>query len=371
MPSGKYVDRINSIQILRAAAAMGVVLAHLSVSFDIIFHEKDKIFNLFMGNTGVDLFFVISGFIMLYTSESLFAAQAGGRRFLRKRIIRIIPLYWLTTSYALWPMLKSTSFHPSLGLLKTIFGSYFFLPFPLGSTGGPILIVGWTLNYEMFFYLLFSLMLFANRLRAACLTTVAIFLCVLIGRLLDGHLSVFWVHFTNPLMLEFVMGLWIAIVYRADVRISPILSALLIAIGIVLIISSSSTGDQNIYRALTWGGGYALIVAAVALANTGAASALWRPVVLVGEASYAIYLTHWFVIMKPPHLLMAAAPALSSPIFYSISIVALAVAVGMATHFLVEKPIMRILAKWWAVPSFIQVPDRTVVPQPQIIPPAG
>ena len=308
---------------------------------------------------------------MLYTSESLFSAQAGSRRFLRKRIIRIIPLYWLATSYALWPMLKSVGFHPSLGLLKTIFGSYFFLPLPLSSTGGPILIVGWTLNYEMFFYLLFSLTLFVNRLRAACLTTVAIFLCILIGWLFDDHLSVFWMHFTNPLMLEFVMGLWIAVIYRAKVRISPILSALLVAIGVVLIVSSSSTGAQNVYRALTWGGGYALIVAAVALANTGAASALWRPIVLVGEASYAIYLTHWFVIMKPPHLLTTTLPALLNPISYSITIIALAVAVGVATHFLVEKPIMRILTKWWVVPSFTQVSDRTVVPQPQIIPPAG
>ena len=169
MPTSGH-ERLASIQILRAAAAMGVVFAHLTESYRAVFNAKDAVWDFYYGNFGVDLFFVISGFVMVYASEALFGQPGASRKFVIRRLIRIVPLYWIATSYALWGLLNVTGLNLPAATWKSIFGSYFFLPFPF-PTGGPLLIVGWTLNYEMFFYLIFAIAVFFDRIRAALVAT--------------------------------------------------------------------------------------------------------------------------------------------------------------------------------------------------------
>lgn len=331
-------ERLPSIQVLRAAAAMGVVFAHLTASFQTVFKAKDAIYDFYFGNFGVDLFFVISGFVMVYASESLFGQPGGSKQFLLKRIIRIVPLYWIMTTWVLWELEATGSSFPA-PLWKIICGSYLFLPFPL-ATGGPLLIVGWTLNYEMFFYLIFAISVFFNRVRAVLFTTGMLIICVLIGQSFGDHLSAFWASFTNPLILEFVMGMWIALAFRYGVRIPSALSIFLILMGFGIIYCLSSTGAQDIARAMRWGTGFAFIMLAVTLSNTQARSTFWKPLVLIGEASYAIYLTHWFVLMSPPQQLVSMFQPIMHPYLYSVVIVSAVIIVGILTHFVVEKPII-------------------------------
>jgi exopolysaccharide production protein ExoZ len=128
--------QLKSIQILRAAAALGVLLDHAGRWLDVA-----PIVDI--GAAGVDLFFVISGFIMVYTSERLFGQTGAPQRFLARRIIRIVPLYWTLTAFAALVL---------FGFGPNTLGSYLFIP----THRGPILTVGWTLNYEMMFYSLFA-----------------------------------------------------------------------------------------------------------------------------------------------------------------------------------------------------------------------
>jgi exopolysaccharide production protein ExoZ len=336
MPTSSH-ERLASIQMLRAAAAMGVVFAHLTESYRAVFNAEDAVWDFYYGNFGVDLFFVISGFVMVYASESLFGQPGASRKFAIRRLIRIVPLYWIATSYALWGLLNVTGANLPAATWKSIFGSYFFLPFPF-PTGGPLLIVGWTLNYEMFFYLIFAIAVFFDRIRAVLIATAALLVCVLIGQWWSDSLSIFWKSFTNPLMLEFVMGMWIAVAYRFGTRIPQTLSALLILAAFAMICYLPSW-SADVARAIRWGGGFSLIVIAVAFAKAPARSLIWKPLVLIGEASYAIYLTHWFVMMSPPHAFVSAFEPTAHPILYSIAIVTAAILVGIIAHLAVEKPI--------------------------------
>jgi len=345
-------DRLASIQILRAFAAMGVVLAHLTASYAMVFNAKGIGLDFFLGNAGVDLFFVISGFIMVYASESLFGKPGASRTFMLRRTIRIVPLYWMATTYALWIYMDGKWSNP-LPALKNLIGSYFFLPFPMPS-GGPILIVGWTLNYEMFFYLVFALALAValSRARAVVLATVKLIGLVLVGQWWGHRLSPFWRSFTNPLMLEFIMGMWIALAYRARITISPLVALLLLVAGLSIVALSTSSGSQDVHRAMTWGFGFAMVVAIV-LSRTRTNSVIWAPVILLGEASYAIYLIHWFVLMSPPRWLVASLPPVEHTLAYSVSIVFLTLGIGVAVHFLVERPVTWLLRHGWRSRGFL------------------
>src|SRR5215467_2504234 len=154
---------IPAIQFLRALAAAAVVAFH--VRFDFVNNVSPPgflpaAFNL--GAAGVDLFFVISGFVMVYSSESLFGRPNAPATFLLRRIVRIVPLYWLMTSVMLAYVL-ARGFGPSDASPQLALASYFFIPYrrPSGAMD-PLYGIGWTLNYEMFFYVVFAVAMAAR-----------------------------------------------------------------------------------------------------------------------------------------------------------------------------------------------------------------
>jgi exopolysaccharide production protein ExoZ len=113
------------------------------------------------GGAGVDIFFVISGFVMIISSQSLLTRSDGWKQFGLRRIVRIVPLYWslltlkLVTLLLVPSVLRVTHIAP-----WAIIGSYLFVPsFNHDGDIAPILFVGWTLNFEMFFYLLLAIAL--------------------------------------------------------------------------------------------------------------------------------------------------------------------------------------------------------------------
>src|SRR5262245_21275262 len=144
-----------SIQILRAAAALGVVLAHIFPSAVI-------------GTAGVDLFFVISGFIMVYASDRLFERRDAPRIFFLRRLARIVPLYWAVTAVLVaYPLLAGVDLAAVSLSPGVILGSFLFFPVPRpdGSLL-PVHFLGWTLDYEMFFYVVFAGFIVLSRQRA-------------------------------------------------------------------------------------------------------------------------------------------------------------------------------------------------------------
>jgi peptidoglycan/LPS O-acetylase OafA/YrhL len=152
-------ERLYGLELLRFIAAALVLFFHISV--------------IGVGEFGVDIFFIISGFVMMYST------QTDSRNFFLKRLIRIVPLYWLVTiiTFSFYYIFPSFFSLPSNDLSHLVM-SLLFIPFDKNGSGhAPILSVGWTLNYEMYFYFLFSLAcIISNKNRGI----VVVFLIVVI-----------------------------------------------------------------------------------------------------------------------------------------------------------------------------------------------
>jgi peptidoglycan/LPS O-acetylase OafA/YrhL len=235
--------------------------------------------------SGVDLFFVISGFVMVYSSRDLFGTTGATYAFLSGRITRIVPLYWLTSAIAIPAFSQPVS---SDAILK----SMFFIPYA-GPTGGivPILGVGWTLNFEMLFYVLFAVCIIAPRILAVGLV------CTFLGALvITGHFCMpqaaallFW---TDPIALEFAYGAIIALLYQR-VNLPPYLRLALIVGGAGTVWFFAPPGMPTANRYMEWGLPAAALLAGVALGQQpGNPSYAMRAANRLGNASYAIYLIH-------------------------------------------------------------------------------
>jgi len=280
------------IQLLRAVAATAVVVTH--VQWDLMKHLAlpDALPpQLGIGNAGVDLFFVISGFVMVYSSEGLFRRSGAAREFLLRRIARIVPLYWLVTTIMLVYVLLR-GFGPSDASPALALTSYLFIPFarPSGELG-PLYGVGWTLNYEMFFYALFSLALFAPRIVAVA-GLIALFLALVVVQTLSGGLPLPFGFWFDPLILEFGFGMLLALVFRTGFRL-PLPAVAILLLMAIAGFAATSTSQFGLPRWLAWGVPSTLAVAALSLSSSPLRLA---GIARLGDASYALYLIHPMVI---------------------------------------------------------------------------
>jgi exopolysaccharide production protein ExoZ len=328
---------IPALQFLRALAATAVVVLH--VRADIVEKVSPPGFlpaSLDLGHAGVDLFFVVSGFVMVYSSESLFGRPYASVTFLLRRIARIVPLYWLMTSIMLAYVL-ARGFGPSDASPQLALASYFFIPYwrPSGPVD-PLYGIGWTLNYEMFFYVVFASALAARR--GIAVTIVAATLASFVAIAAATDFFQFQVaYFANPIILEFVFGMGIAMAYRAGVRLSAAVAIVLVAAAIGEMAWAASDWGVDLPRWIKFGVPAAATVSALTLFKERLS--FFPTVEKLGDASYALYLCH-------PALISVArafsnkgylAPA-DAPWLYLTCYVALCIAASLAVHRLVEKP---------------------------------
>ncbi|KIC26016.1 hypothetical protein GC1_14080 [Leisingera sp. ANG1] len=328
-PSVRGKPQVHNIQYLRAIAAMGVVVFHAgsvlragNISFE----------PLAFGASGVDLFFIISGFVMVYTTHD----QMTAREFAAKRMIRVVPVYYLITllvfaiSIAAPSLLQATTSDP-VQLIKSLL----FIPFEK-SNGlvQPIVFVGWTLNYEMAFYALFaaSLLLPAHR-TAFVLAVLAAAVCL--HPFSNGTLAAFY---TSPILLEFAAGMILALIWRG--RRNRRTGVLLVCAGIGAVILLAQI--PGLHRSLLYGLPYLALTAGVLLLEGSIRHN--RILALLGEASYSIYLTHFFVTQFFAKIIkgLDAGPGLAL-IAFAASIIA-AAAAGVLFHKIVEAPVTRSLS---------------------------
>ena len=200
----------KNIQFLRFIAALLVVITHITLYFGDKISGTGRDDYWHKGMIGVDIFFVISGFVMGVSGHKFMTEVNGWWGFLKRRIIRVVPLYWFATSLKViaavaFPKLAAHSYLA----ISYLISCYFFIPSP-NADGEmlPILTVGWTLNYEMFFYMVFSLALFF-RLKPIVFVSLVFLGLIGIAQFRESHwwgyTSLFW-----PLLLEFVFGMIIA-----------------------------------------------------------------------------------------------------------------------------------------------------------------
>ncbi|WP_375458608.1 acyltransferase family protein [uncultured Enterovirga sp.] len=298
-------SKLVGIQVLRAAAALSVAALHAEHDGKLRAAAAAGVSvspSIFPWDAGVDVFFVISGFVMVYASGRLFGRKGAFREFLARRIARIVPLYWLTTTLFLLVLaLRPELVHSPPTTATAVVSSYLFLPFarPDGIVQ-PVYTLGWTLNYEMFFYGLFALALALPRRLAVATAGAALGMLVLLG-LAWGPLPQplgFW---TDTLLLEFAFGMALGLLRAEGVTLglAPRLALALAALLWLGWVGGDAATTSALPRALLFGLPAAALVAACGFAPSRARSqeSGWeRAGTAVGDASYAVYLLHPFVI---------------------------------------------------------------------------
>lgn len=282
--------QIVEIQALRAFAAALVAFAH----FHNEFLEKRYGWPLSFGAFGVDLFFVISGFIMLYVATPLFQERGAPINFFLRRLARIGPIYWLATFIFVVYVLESQTFSQANISWANVVGSILFIPTsrPSGHVL-PTYSIGWTLNFEMFFYLLVAISLRMRRDVAIAFVSVVIFALFGLPKIFGRGIGSTLVFVSQPIVVEFVWGMWICWAYMNGWRVSRVLALALIVAGIAVVwYFTVNSGWLGGYRGLTWGVGAALIVVGFVL-HEWRMQGWWRRVMSnLGDSSYALYVVH-------------------------------------------------------------------------------
>ncbi|QUS38560.1 acyltransferase [Tardiphaga alba] len=324
--STRLTSTYVSIQYLRAIAALGVVAVHASPTG----------YTLAIGNAGVDIFFVLSGFLMWTITE---ARPQSPLVFFKHRLIRIVPMYWFVTSLLVVGALAVPSAFPKLKFdFSYALGSYLFVPMrPPGSGGAdpiwPVLVQGWTLNYEMLFYVVFACCLLLKR-QARLLTLGTVLVGAVIGGLFYRGTDAILLSWSDSLMLEFFAGVLIAVSVQRGMLLSRSAGWSLVAASLILLVALNVT-DWVTLRLLVWGVPAALLVwGAIILERTGPIPQ-WPWLRAIGDSSYSLYLTHGLALSVLGKVMSHTWP------FLFIGMVA-ATITGLAFFHLVERPMISI-----------------------------
>jgi exopolysaccharide production protein ExoZ len=251
--------------------------------------------------SGVDVFFVISGFIMLLTTQ-----KTGPADFVVRRVIRVVPLYWLLSiiivTIALW---RPNLFRTTQVDLKSVVLSLLFIPYQNAGHQGevvPILVPGWSLNFEMFFYAIFAIVLFCKSLSRRVFINGVVFLAlVMLHYSMLGKQSPVLAFLTNLRIAEFWFGMLIAQLYvkRAFVgqRATPWWIILAAAFAVLIFHPAATIFDREEVDALL----FTMLPAGLIVLSVAALEQL-RVVpkipflATLGDASYSIYLSHILVL---------------------------------------------------------------------------
>lgn len=281
--------RYASIQVLRALAALGVVAFHTAGNVG-TYGWTSHLFPHFSryGELGVDVFFVISGFVIALVTYGEPQGLQAARKFMAARISRIVPLYWVLTAVfvALLAVVPSAFGHARLNLWHVV-TSFLFLP-SINWAGiiAPVINVGWTLNYEAWFYVVFAAAMCVTR---RPLILVAVFLgFTSLLRLTHGSGVPFLVY-TDPIVLEFVAGSFIGTYYATGKRI-PLVASLIVLLCVIALRKVYAPTLTDVNRFIVFGlPAFTIVFVALALETRIRWS---RFLGKLGDASYSLYLTH-------------------------------------------------------------------------------
>lgn len=288
---------IISIQYLRAIAAFFVLLSHVSEKNMDMFGGKMFTFWYHGGEFGVDIFFIVSGFIMSYTTQNIHQTPYAFFTFIKKRIIRIIPLYWFLTFVALAVYIVIPEKVNSSGGLETVpFQSFFLLP--VQRDEAYLLNVGWTLRNEFIFYFIFSVGLLFSKNIGTFLVMIVLTLLMIIPSVLDlPSLNDYYYNFLNDLFFEFALGM---LLFRLTQKIKNVpitLSIFLIVLGFILFYTLQS-GMMELTNIRGVDSGFIALIICFGFVSLEPYF-IKKPIELfmkLGVASYSTYLLHPFIL---------------------------------------------------------------------------
>jgi exopolysaccharide production protein ExoZ len=308
------------------------------------------------GAAGVDIFFVISGFVMAVSTIGREHKTHPARSFLERRLIRLVPLYWIVTfivffklevlhrfpGYANGPRLVEAP-------LGYILSSLFFIPYRNSlDTIAPLVVPGWTLSFEMFFYLLFAGALALRIGVARALTPVMITLAV-VGLFYKESWPTITV-LASPLLLEFLAGSLLGQAMIKGIRFNKIGLLIVGILAVPVLLFAPTTGVTGT-RILEWGlPAYLVVQGAVVVEDRF--GGIWpRWILLIGDASYSLYLSHLLVIgflvkiFARSHIWTVGVVRRQDEIVTALVFLIVSVLVAIPLYRFIEKPITNMLRR--------------------------
>lgn len=334
----------NSVQFLRFFAASVVVIYHavIGVGAAPTVDLPEWVYRWsWVGSAGVPIFFVISGFVMYLTSFNKFGEPGASRAFLARRAIRIYPIYWVCAlAYLLFPVTPARDWDV-VGLLQAAF----LVP----GHAAAIIPPGWTLAYEMIFYLAFTLLLAFSRKRAVWLLTVSFSGAVAVGAVTEiGSLHPILKFVTNVQLLLFVAGVLIGVLIRKPTLPSGFLRSESLVAGLVLALVGFALAPvlrkSGLPDVMTLGLPSVLMVAVAVLAERAGKVPVWiMRSSFLGNGSYVLYLIHVLVIYHGSALLLGPIGSITGVAFFVMFVVFLSLLVGALIHYGIEVHVQRML----------------------------
>lgn len=341
---------LNLVQLLRGVASLLVVLLHTTGAVRDNFHTEFLGGFFDFGGSGVDIFFVLSGFIITYTSRKSLSSSGNFLSFLKRRFVRIYPVYWIIISALLVVQVVMPSFYrthyefTAPNLLST------YLLFP-----GHVMVngVSWTLSYELFFYFLFSIA-FLVRDKKALLIASIVFLCSIIVLTAAGIVTESsnpWLKLVfYPMNTEFFMGIAAALIIP---KMSSKLSVPFIIAGSICFLAAGIASNNGYYivanafnRVIFFGIPSFFIITGIVSFELSRKVNLHSVLVSLGEASYTLYLVHLPLVTAGIKMLAKLNPG-SGIILQGVVCAAVIIICAVSIFFykLIEKPLIARLNK--------------------------
>ncbi|MEG5034123.1 acyltransferase [Microcoleus sp. AT3-D2] len=340
--------KLNLLQVYRGIAAVLVVMFHLN---DMSAERLNQVtfFNLFQaGWSGVDYFFVLSGFIMVYVHRSAIGKKDQLKSFLVKRGVRIYPIYWIITLTVLCFFLVIPGFANNKDLsLGQVIISLLLIP----QKDKPILDVGWTLIYELYFYFLFSIAIWLKPKHSVPILSTWLLVTILkFCKLINFPQSFFLLNqvFGN-MNLEFVLGClaaYIVINYNNKIGKYRWILFGIANLGYVILGMLVAWGNTDLERVTTFAVLAALLIIAATSIDLKDSPKIPAFLIFLGDASYSIFLTHGPVISASTKILQKANLGKYFDGFFAPALLAVfTVVFGCIFYSLIEKPLTVFLRK--------------------------
>lgn len=346
------------VQLARCFAALLVVADHSLLDYNGVYLNsgigtQDTAWRL--GSFGVYIFFIISGFVITFGNLNNFGKGKTGD-FILKSFIRIAPIYWIVSLAYIFKL-------SSKGVVvawPNILTSMLFIPYGCfhATCGRPVLELGWTLQFEVFFYLLFAIALLFSRRLALSLLIPGLAAIALIGWAIDDIALPFGYYF-SPILIYFLSGLLLGIFVNSSIysnfnvllsRIGigsyTLLLATVLILSIYIIVKIPASGVEFVEY------GCAMLLLLLCLRNIpeqDIATKSWRNRVigvflLLGAASYSLYLTHIFVLGSAVRIAKLVNFQIPFFIYFGAMVIATST-LAVLVYWIIERPSQSILKR--------------------------
>jgi peptidoglycan/LPS O-acetylase OafA/YrhL len=354
-------SKLDFIQALRGIAALMVVLYHGSRFISPYGTGMGEVLFGPAGVMGVVLFFVVSGFIMVHTTAHADGSSAYVIDFLIKRFSRVWPVYAVASLTFVVLVWHGRHFFQTPGHARQLLHTLLLIPTGNGSApnfGFPIPAVGWSLNYEIYFYAIFGLSMLFGRGRwialGVWLSVTLLLIPYLHGQVsFDAETEYGFNHaylqlMTSPIIWLFAAGVVVGLVYRSNVEIrnrATLKLLLFVAVALVLwqYMARFKIGHGVTQCGLTL---VPLMLVAV-LASKRMPLVVPRPLIFLGDISFSLYLWHPLVQEKlTTTLVLSGNGDIASGYSFLLLTTAIAIAVAKVSHALLEKGLAEFMKNW-------------------------